>query len=210
MNTEKPARRWSWAVLALLLVAWATILTLAPAEATIGTGIRIVYVHVALIWAGLAGLLLNGLLGLVVLLAGSPRGRAWMALVGWVSLALFAAGVGTSLIAEQVNWGGIAWSEPRTAANLNLLALATILQVFGSWLRGPRPAGLVYIILAGAALWITATTELQLHPAGAVAASGSGAIRATFYALAGLSLLVGAWLVWFFRPATARRRKSPI
>ena len=121
-----------------------------------------------------------------------------MATTSWVSLAFFAVGVGTSLIAEQVNWGGIAWREPRTFANLNLLAIATILIVAGSLTGRPRLRAALNLVLAAALVWITATTELQLHPAGAVSSSTSGAIQFTFYGLFILCSGAAGWLVWFW------------
>lgn len=195
----------AWILLALLLTAWLVVILLAPEEATLGEGIRIVYVHVALIWAGMAGLILAGGLGGLALWRSRPRVYRWMTVVAWVGLLLFGAGVGTSLIAEVVNWGGIAWNEPRTAANLNLLAVATIAQVAASWIDRPRPAALLNIAVAAAVVWTTVTTELQLHPADPVGGSGSVAIRLTFYGLFALTVLVGAWLIW----AVNRRMCDP-
>lgn len=195
----------AWALLAGLVAAWLAVVLLAPEEVTLGGGIRIVYVHVALIWAGMAGLLLAGGLGGLALWRSRPRVYRWMTVVAWVGLLLFGAGVGTSLIAEIVNWGGIAWNEPRTAANLNLLAGATIAQVIASWIDRPRPAALLNIAVAAAVVWTTVTTELQLHPADPVGGSGSAAIQLTFYGLFALTALVGAWLIW----AVNRRMCDP-
>jgi hypothetical protein len=189
----------AWAFLALLVLAAALLVLLAPAEATIGQGIRIVYIHVALIWTGLLLLLVAGLLGLAVLIAGPGRLAIWMQLVAYTGLGFFAAGVLTSLAAEIVNWGGIAWREPRTAANLNLLAVAVIIGVANTLLPNPRLRGALNLLLAVAAVWITVTTELQLHPANAVGTATSSAIQLTFYGLAALCLLVAACLILYAR-----------
>lgn len=191
--------RWAWALLGGILVVAAAMLLLAPAEATIGEGIRIVYVHVALIWAGMLLLLLAGILGLIVLLGGRPAPAVWMQLFSWAGLGFFAAGVITSLAAEIVNWGGIAWREPRTAANLNLLALAVIVRVVSSWLTRPRVKGLLNVVLALAVIWTTITTELQLHPANAIGDATSQTIQLTFYALFLLSCLAAAWFILYAR-----------
>lgn len=198
MTSHFFTKKSAWIIPLLILAATVILLSRAPSEATIGGGIHIVYIHVAFIWTGMAGLLVAALLGLVVVATNRPAVHGWMATTAWVSLAFFAVGVGTSLIAEQVNWGGIAWREPRTFANLNLLALATILIVGGSLAGRPRIQAGLYLALAVALIWITATTELQLHPAGAVSSSTSGAIQFTFYGLFALCLLAGSWLVWFW------------
>jgi len=187
----------------LLLIAVLLIL-LAPAEATIGDGIRIVAIHVSLIWTGMLGLVLTGIMGLVIVSWPNERLLSWMESTSRVSLVVYALGVGTSLIAEIVNWGGIAWNEPRTAANLNLLALAVIIQVIASWLHRPRLQGVLHLAVAGAILWTTITTELQLHPSGAVSSSPSSNIRFTFYGLTLCCLLFSAWVIYF-----VQTRRSP-
>lgn len=180
----------------LLLVA-ILIVVFTPDEATIGDGIRIVAIHVSLIWTGMLGLVLTGIVGLLTLAWPDNRLISWMETMAWVSLAVFALGVGTSLIAEIVNWGGIAWNEPRTAANVNLLALTIIVQVIASWLNRPRLQGLLHLGVAIAVLWTTISTELQLHPSGAVSSSPSSNIQIAFYGLTLCCILLSAWFIWF-------------
>jgi hypothetical protein len=200
---------WAWAILGLLILAGAALLIFAPEEATIGQGIKIVYVHVALIWTGMLGLILTGALGLTLLVSGRPKLYSWMTTLGRVSLIMFAAGVGTSLIAEIVNWGGIAWREPRTAANLNLLAFAAVIQIANSWLSHPRLEGALNTIVAAAVVWTTITTELQLHPDNPIGSSSSGMIQFTFYGLFLVSSLIAVWWVLYLvRPSAAHRDQA--
>ena len=189
----------AWSILAILTIVAALLVITAPAEATIGEGIRIVYIHVALIWTGMLILLAAGLLGLLVLLIGPSRAAEWMRIVAWVGLAFFAAGVITSLAAEIQNWGGIAWREPRTAANLNLLAVVVIVQVVNTWLSSPRLQGGLNLLLAGIVIWVTITTEVQLHPANAVGDATSRAIQLTFYGLTLICLLAAVWIALYLR-----------
>jgi hypothetical protein len=184
---------------AILLLIAILLILVAPAEATIGNGIRIVAIHVSLIWTGMLGLVLTGIMGLVIVAWPNERLLSWMESTAWVSLVVFALGVGASLIAEIINWGGIAWNEPRTAANLNLLALAIIIQVIVSWLHRPRLQGVLHLAVAGAILWTTITTELQLHPSGAVSSSPSSNIRFTFYGLTLCCILVSTWVICFIQ-----------
>jgi hypothetical protein len=189
----------SWAALVIIALDSVAVVLMAPAEATIGNGIRIVYIHVALIWSGLLLLLLAGLLGLLVLLLGPSRPEAWMRVTARIGQAYFAAGVLTSLVAEIVNWGGIAWREPRTSANLNLLALAILVQVSTSWFARSRLRGGLNLFLGMAAAWTTLTTDVQLHPANAVGESTSSAIQLAFYGLTILLLLAATLLILIFR-----------
>ena len=162
---------------AILLLATMFIL-LAPSEAIIGDGLKIVVIHVSLIWTGMLGLVLTGIISMVIIAWQDDRLSSWMECVAWVSLVVFALGVGANLIAEIVNWGGIAWNEPQKAANLNLLALAIIIQVIANWLGRKWLQGVLHPVVA--VVWVTVTTELQLHPSGAVSSSASGNIRFTF------------------------------
>lgn len=189
----------TYAALVIIALDSMAVVLVAPAEATIGNGIRIVYIHVALIWSGLLLLLIAGVMGLLVLVAGSARLAQWMQIAALVGAAIFAAGVITSLAAEIVNWGGIAWREPRTSANLNLLALAIIVQVFNNWHQKARPQGGLNFLLAAAVVWTTVTTEVQLHPANAVGDSTSSAIQLAFYGLTILCLLAAGLLILILR-----------
>lgn len=204
------ARSWlTWLAFILIFLASAALVLLAPAEATIGQGIRIVYIHVALIWSGMLLLLVAGLSGLLVLRAGPSPLAQWMQNVALVGTLFFAAGVITSLAAEIVNWGGIAWREPRTAANLNLLAVAVIVQVVNSWLARARWRATLNALLAAAVVWTTVTTEVQLHPDNAVGDATSSGIQLAFYGLTVLCLLAAGWLILAIRGRqTAGRQPS--
>lgn len=189
-----------WFILLLLAAAAVAVVVFAPGEATIGQGIKIVYIHVALIWTGMLGLLISGVIGAVVALTNHDGLRRWLPIISWVSLGFYAAGVLTSLYAEQVNWGGIAWQEPRTKANLNLLALATVVQVVASFINRPRWHGLLSVLLAAAVIWTTAVTPLQLHPDDPIGTSTSNTIQVVFYLLFMLCCLSASWFIWQLRP----------
>lgn len=182
------------------LVLWA-----APTEQTLGSGIKIVYLHVGLIWTGMLTLALAGLLGLVLLLRPNPGTAAWAGTLGWVGGGFFAAAVGISLWAEAINWGAIAWREPRTIAMLQLLALAVIVQVADTWSPPPRLQGLLRALLLAYLVWSTAAAPLQLHPRNPFRGASSPAIQAAFYGLFLLCSLAAAWLTFYLQPILYRR-----
>ncbi|MFQ5398098.1 MAG: hypothetical protein ACE5E7_00715 [Anaerolineae bacterium] len=199
-NEQKRA----WLFWGVLLSAAVIILWLAPEEQTLGQGIRSVYVHVALIWAGLAGLVIAGLLGLLLAATGSRRILAWLQVIGWVGLAFYAAGVGMSIVSSKVNWGNVFWQEPRMQVALNMLAVATLVQLAIAWLpwvrlRGVLAAGLI-IVLA----WSTLNAPLVLHPRNPIGSSSSSTIQLTFSALTLLSVLSAAWIVRFWQRRAAQ------
>jgi hypothetical protein len=193
------SRRLPWAILGGLLTAAAILVWLAPEERTLGQGIKPVYLHVALTWAGMAGLSVAGLLGLGVLLSGHEALQRWSGTIGWVALALFAAGLGMSMVAARVNWGGVFLAEPRYRSAARVLALGLAVQMGGQWLPWVRVRGLLSALLAAFLGWSTATTPSVLHPENAARASSSAAIQSTFFGLFILACLAGAWVVWYVR-----------
>lgn len=184
---------------ATLLIAVAVIVWLAPQEQTLGQGIKSVYVHASLIWVGMAGVVVAGLMGLAALLFASDRISSWMGSVGWVALAFYASGVGMSLVASKVNWGQIFWQEPRMRAALNLLALMLIVQITTAWLPWVRLRGFMRFGLLVVLAWSTLNATLVLHPSNPVSSSSSAAIKLTFLGLFILSTLAGSWLAWYLR-----------
>jgi hypothetical protein len=194
-----PGHLVAWGVFALLLAAMGVILFRAPLEQTLGSGIRVVYLHVALIWAGMAGLLLNGLLGLVVAVTERPLLERWRQILGWLFIALFVLGVIVSLWAQAVNWGGILWREPRNVAVFNVTAVALITQILADWTPRLRWRGLLSASLAAFLLWEIPRAELVMHPGDPIGSSNSSSIQFTFYSLAilcFLAILCLAWIVY--------------
>ena len=173
----------SLAAVAVVLLLAALLVALSPVEATLGDGIRIVYVHVALTWTGMLGIAVAGLLGLGVLLSGRPALHAWMRKTGWVALGVFALGFVISALAEQINWGAVFWQEPRMRAYMDTLALAIIVSVLDTWLPRPRVHGLLHAALA-AFMAVTMTDAASvLHPDSALRSSSAPGIQFAFVGL---------------------------
>jgi hypothetical protein len=189
----------SWAYPTLLLIAAALILWLAPEEQTLGSGIGSVYVHVALIWTGILGLAIAGVLSLGAALSGRPHFESWSYPLTWVALGIFAAGLVMSAVAARVNWGGVFWREPRTNAALQVLALGLIVQLMASWPIPLRLKGFLRVGLVLFLLWSLGFTPRVLHPEDPARTSSSAAIRLTFLGLSVLCSLIAGWLVWRLR-----------
>ncbi len=194
--------RLTTAVLLTLALLAALLLLFSPGEQTLGNGIKIVYLHVALIWVGMAGLVAAGLLGIMVMMQPQNARQRWLMATSWVAFGFFAAGALVSLVAEIVNWGAIFWSEPRTASILQVLAVALIVQVASSWPINSRVRGLLYLLLAGFMLWSTGRAELVLHPDDPIGTSSSAGIRIGFYGLFALFGAAAVWLTLYLYPRT--------
>lgn len=183
----------------VIIIAAAALVWLAPEEKQLGQGIRSVYVHVALIWVGMAGLVVAGLVGIGVLFSDSGKLASWMEAIGWVALGFYAAGVSMSILASKVNWGSVFWQEPRMKVALNMLALALIVEVFISWVPWRRLKGLLSALLVVILSWTTMSAPLVLHPRNPIGSSSSSGIKLTFLGLSIVSAAAAAWIVWFVR-----------
>jgi hypothetical protein len=192
------SRRLTAVLLLATALVTAAFLLLAPTERTLGEGIRIVYLHVALVWVGMAALYTAGVAGLVVAVTGRPSLARWMEALAWIGFLFYALSAAVSLVAQEVNWGGISWQEPRTVAMFQIVALALIVRVLNSWSGNHRLQGVLNVLVALALFWSARTTTLQLHPEDAVGSSTAQGIRLTFFALTALFVLVAGWLTLFW------------
>ncbi len=198
MNSLDKIRRQPlpWLVLGGLVTAVLFLIYLAPEEATLGTGIRTVYIHVALTWTGMAGFVLAGLLGLVVLITANEKLERWMKILGWTAYGFYVAGVAMSAIASHVNWGGVFWQEPRMAAAFKSLSVATILLVANMWVPQVRVRGFLQAIIPAAVAWITYSAPLVLHPGNPIFSSEATGIQLAFISMFLLCAAIAAWIVW--------------
>ena len=190
----------SWLLPAALLLLMALLVWVAPIEQSLGQGIKIVYVHVGLIWAGMLGFALNGLLGLAVAATDSKKLADWLHVIGLVALVVFVVSVIVSLVAEQVNWGGIFWQEPRNMAVFSVTAVAIIVLVLNSWLPWRRVQGLLAAGLAAYAILTLPSAPMVMHPENPARSSSSMGIQYGFYGVFVLAMLMGVWAVWYWRP----------
>lgn len=195
----RPLPHWFWGVPVVLLAGVALLIALGPEERTLGGGIRSVYLHVGLIWTGLVGFGGTAVLGLGLLLTNKPVWLRWFAPVSWVALGFYAAGVFMSMVASADNWGAVFLQEPRMAASLNGLAVATILLVLGSWQPWPRVRGALGASIIFVLLWFNFSAELVLHPQNPITNSEATPIQLTFLLVTTLFVLLAAWVVWLLR-----------
>lgn len=196
-------RRLMWPTLIGVGLMTFVVVWLAPAERTLGDGIKWVYVHVALTWTGMTALAAAGALGLIVLITARPSLAAWMEAAGLVGLGFFALGLIISLIAAQVNWGGIFWDEPRLRGSFQVLAAGVIALVAARTPLARRWVGLLFAGVAVLMVVSLAISPLVLHPRSAVWSSPSWMIQASFGALYALFSLVAVVMVRALYPPLA-------
>lgn len=184
-----------WWLLALIVILQAGILIISPEEATIGVGIKPVYLHVSLTWTGMIWLLVSAVWGVVILIWPKMALSQWQRNMFTVAIILYIAGFLISLYASWLNWGGIPYQEPRIRAAINVVVsgiAAWILQDLLSkrWLKALLPViPVIYILVGGR------SPRMVLHPDSPVATSPLG-IKATFISMLVLAVFLSFWLLW--------------
>ena len=129
----------SWSVLFSLIILEGLLVWFSPAERTLGNGIKAVYIHVSLTWAGMVGFTMAGILGLwnifmtnenihkwmCLMRTSNENIHKWMSALSWVALGSYAVGFAVSLFAAKINWGSFFCSEPRVISAFQFLILAS-------------------------------------------------------------------------------------
>ena len=195
MSTILNSPRSSWLIVSSVLLLGAVVLLMAPEEQSLGTGIKSVYVHVALTWTAMLGLVIAGIVGVASSVLAKNTWQRLSQTVTWISLALFAAGLLMSMIAAGINWGGVFWQEPRTSAAIQVLVAGLVVQIANSFPINFRIKGLLSFFLLVFMFWTILSIPDVLHP-GDAARTSPPAIRVTFYSLFALCTFLAIWLTW--------------
>lgn len=193
----------------VLLGVW---IVLAPSESRLGSLVKVVFVHGALVWAGLMAFTIAGVLGLVALfvrhlwgsLAPSARDRAAVWYRGTeaaelAALMVWVVTVVSSMAVTGLTWGQlIAWNEPRVQATGLILLAALVLFVVARLVANHDFTAIVSVLM-GIVPWILVRQAGVIrHPVDPIGGSESASIQA-FYGLIlltilGLTLTLIAWL----------------
>jgi hypothetical protein len=207
MSFAHISRRWAGPALVGLIAVEALLLVSSPAEQTLGQVVKLVYLHGALIRAGLLSFVVAGLLGLVYLAVRRPGVYAWLVAVQRGAFAVWIVYALSSMLVTYMTWGvAIAWSEPRVMATIRVTVAVLVVFAVTEILRLPALTALGNVLLAGFTLWATQSASVIRHPIDPIGASSSAAIRGFYAAIVVVMLTIVALIVVLLR---ARPAASP-
>lgn len=176
---------------AFCIVALAALLLFSPAEATLGSVVKLVYLHGALqrvsVWA-YAG---AALVGIALLALRRPALTAWSQALTETALIFWVAHFAVSVPAQMMAWGGIAWNEPRVAGAIWIASVTAIVYVVALWIERPRWWALAALANFGVVLVILQGAVNILHPLSPILSSDSAAIKGFYGAIVLVSVLLG-------------------
>jgi len=191
-------------LLTLIVIAIASFF--GPAERSLGTNVRLVYIHGAWVWTALIAFGAAAMAGLMGWLLSSQSLHTWSRALGQAGLFFWITYLPLSLWTMQANWNGLYLTEPRFRFAIDFAVIGILLQLAILILKKPRYTSLINMGYF-ATLWFSlARTEQVMHPPSPILSSNSLEIQFFFFALLGLCVFALGWLsLWLHQRALARR-----
>ena len=181
------------------LIVIALLALFGPEEQSLGSNVRIVYLHGAWVLAAELAFIAAGLAGLAALIARREIFHKWSAALGRTGILFWVSYLPLSLWAMQSNWNGLFLAEPRFRLAAIFAVTGVLLQV-GLWLINTNwitsLANLLFIIVLRL---VFSTADNIMHPPPSpIFNSGNYVIIGFFVALILLALIAAYTLTRMF------------
>lgn len=184
----------------------AAITLIGPEEKSLGSNVRLVYLHGAWVLTAEIIFALAALTGLFGLVLRRDIFHAWSAALGRAGIVFWVTYLPMSLLAMQANWNGLFLAEPRFRLAMIFAVTGTLLQL-GLWLFETKwLTSLANILFVVALRVVFATAENVMHPPPSpIFNSGLWNIIAFFVALNLLAWIAGFFLTKSFMDLESRK-----
>jgi len=186
------------------LIAVAGLSAFGPPERSLGSNVRLVYLHGALVWTALVGLGAAAAAGVIGLVLRREQVQRWSIAFGQAGMLFWISYLPLSLWTMQANWNGLYLAEPRFKVGLDYAVIGLLLQISMLVLRGPRIGSALNIAFATALAWSVSGARQVMHPSSPIFSSDSASIRIFFLFLLLVSLLAGFLLARWLRALQAK------
>jgi hypothetical protein len=195
---KTPFPTWFWFLLTIIGIAILT--TFGPSEHSLGTHIRIVYLHGAWVWASIATFLLSAVCGGIGLLTQRKPFHCWSGALGRTGLILWITYLPLSLWAMQSNWNGLFMAEPRWRLAIVFAISGVLLQIGLSLANMPKLTSGLNILYFIALIIAIQNAPNVMHPDSPILNSDAWRIQLFFAGLVLLTLIV-AWQIarWWYK-----------
>lgn len=188
----------------LIIAAIAVMAFFGPEEQSLGSNVRLVYIHGAWVLTAELAFFAAALAGLLGLILRRDLFHAWSAALGRTGIIFWVTYLPLSMLAMQSNWNGLFLAEPRFRLAM-IFAITGVLLQLGLWLFNiPWLTSLANIAYIIALRVIFTTAENIMHPPPSpIFNSGNYAIIGFFVGLNLLAWLAAYFLTrWLYRPAS--------
>jgi hypothetical protein len=172
-----------------------------PEEKSLGSNVRIVYLHGAWVLTAEIAFLAAALAGLIGLIGKRDAFHNWSAALGRTGIVFWVTYLPLSLWAMQSNWNGLFLAEPRFRLALTFAVVGVLLQI-GLWVIDNKIitslSNVAYVIALRAIF--SAADNIMHPPPSPIFNSGLWTVIAFFIALNLLAWLAAYFLTrWFLR-----------
>jgi hypothetical protein len=176
-----------------------------PEEKSLGSNVRIVYLHGAWVMTAELAFIAAGIAGLIGLISHRKVFHRWSSALGRTGMIFWVTYLPLSLWAMQSNWNGLFLAEPRFRLAL-IFAVTGVLLQLGLWLMDTdwltSLANFIFIVSLRV---IFATAENVMHPPPSpIFSSGNYVIIGFFIALIVLSVVAAYFLTKSFLKTSTR------
>jgi hypothetical protein len=183
----------------ITIIVIAILALFGPEEKSLGSNVRIVYLHGAWVLTAELAFFAAGLAGLIALITGRDRFHKWSAALGRTGIFFWVTYLPLSLWAMESNWNGLFLSEPRFRLAVIFAVTGVLLQA-GLWLINTNwitsVGNIIFIVVLRV---IFATAHNVMHPPPSpIFNSGNYTIIGFFLALIILTGVAGYFLTKVF------------
>ncbi len=194
IKTKPPLFYFSITVIVIALLS-----LFGPQEKSLGSNVRLVYLHGAWVLAAEIAFIAAALAGLFGLLLRKSIFHAWSAALGRTGIIFWLTYLPLSLFAMQANWNGLFLAEPRFRLAMIFAVTGVLLQA-GLWLFNiswlTSLANIFYIIVLRV---VFASAQNIMHPPPSpIFKSGLWNVILFFIGLNILAWVAGYFLTLFF------------
>lgn len=191
---KSPLKSFSITIIVIALLAM-----FGPEEKSLGTNVRIVYLHGAWVLAAELAFVAAAIAGVVAFITKRDAWHHWSTALGRTGILFWVTYLPLSLWAMQSNWNGLFLAEPRFRLAA-IFAVTGILLQAGLWLINmDRVTSLANILFIVVLRVVFATADNVMHPPPSpIFNSGNYAIIGFFLALIVLVLVASYFLTRVF------------
>jgi hypothetical protein len=189
---KSTARPWQPAGLICTLFVVGIFAFFGPVEKNLGVNIRLVYLHGAWVWAGLAAFAAAAIAGLTGLAARAKKWHDYSSSLALTALIFWLTYLPISMLLMQINWGGYFFDEPRWKTPFAFAVIAILLQGGLFLINHPPVSSAANLLFAAALFWSLNQAASILHPDSPIFSSGSASIQ-LFFILLLLLMLSAGW-----------------
>ena len=176
------------------------LLIIMPSEKELGGVIKLVFVHAALVQAGLLGFAAAGILGLYYLIRKKESICSWCLAVQKTSVILWVLYILSSMVVTYMAWGvAVAWDEPRVRASANILIVCMVFLGLTLWVHHKIFTAMINIIMAVLAWFLVKSAVIVQHPFNPIGTSDSATFKIYFISVFAIIILAAVQTVrWLY------------